>query len=89
MCWAPKFSQSWNRHKVSEIFDDDETSASTRPDGINDNEQPDDLESIPHQRIMRLQIQDLCGKGDDDQALDGDLDQILNPARKEYEAKVQ
>ena len=38
---------------------------------------------------MRLQIQDLCGKGDDDQALDGDLDQILNPARKEYEAKVQ
>ena len=45
--------------------------------------------SIPDQPTIRQQIQDLCGEGDDDQALDDDLDPILDPIRKECEAKVQ
>ena len=45
--------------------------------------------SIPNQHTIRQQIQDLCGKGDNDQALDDYLDLILDPVGKEYEAKVQ
>ena len=45
--------------------------------------------SIPDHPTIRQQIQDLCGEGDDDQALDDDLDPILNPITKECEAKVQ
>ena len=45
--------------------------------------------SIPDQRTIRQQIQDLCGEGDNDKALDDDLDPILDPIRKEYEAKAQ
>ena len=45
--------------------------------------------SIPDQPTIRQQIQDLCGEGDDDQALDDDLDPILDPIRKECETKVQ
>ena len=44
---------------------------------------------IKHLPTIRQQIQDLCGEGDDDQALDDDLDPILDPIRKECEAKVQ
>ena len=51
--------QSSMRHEVSEISDDDETSAATRP---YDSEQPDDVVSIPDQHTIRQQIQDLCGK---------------------------
>ena len=45
--------------------------------------------SIADQPTIRQQIQDLCGEGDDDQTLDDDLDPILDPIIKEYEAKVQ
>ena len=45
--------------------------------------------SITGQRTIRQQIQDLCGEGDNDQALDDDLDPILDPIRKDYETKVQ
>ena len=55
---------------VKEISDDDETSAVTRPYGISDSGQPDDVVSIPNQHTIRQQIQDLCGKGDNDQALE-------------------
>ena len=44
---------------------------------------------IPDQCSIRQQIQDLCGEGDNDQSLADDLDPILNPIRKQYEAKVQ
>ena len=47
--------------------------------GISDNEQPDDVISIPDQRTIRQQIQDLCGEGDNHQALDGDLTQFWTP----------
>ena len=45
--------------------------------------------SIPGQHTIRRQIQDLSGEGNNDQGLDYDLDPILDPIRKEYEAKVQ
>ena len=67
------------RHKVSETSNNDGTSAATRPYG---SEQPDDVVSIPDQHTIRQQIQDLCGEGDNDQALDDDLDPILDPIRK-------
>ena len=76
-------SQSSKRHEVSEISEDDETSAATRPYDISDSKQPDDVVSIRDQRTMRQQIQDLCGEGGNDQALDDDLDPILDPIRKE------
>ena len=53
--------QSSKRHEVSEISDNDETSAVTRPYGISCGEQPNDLVSIPDQHIITQQIQDLCG----------------------------
>ena len=68
--------QSSKKHEVSEISEDDEISAVTRPYGISDSEQPDDVVSIPDQRTMRQQIQDLCGKVNNDQALADDLDLI-------------
>ena len=71
--------QSSMRHKVSEISDNDGTSAATTPYG---SEQPDDVVSIPDQHTIRQQIQDLFGEGDNDQALDDDLDPILDPIRK-------
>ena len=49
--------QSSKRHELSEIsYEDDEISADTRPYGISDSEQPDDVVSIPDQRTMRQQI---------------------------------
>ena len=81
--------QSSKRHEVSEISEDDEISVVTRPYGISDREQPDDVVSTPDQRTMRQQVQDLCGEVNNDQALADDLDPILDPIRKEYEAKVQ
>ena len=81
--------QTSKRHEVSEISEDDETSAATRPYGISDSEQPDDVVSIPDQSTIGQQIQDLFGEGDYDQALANNLDPILDPIRKEYEAKVQ
>ena len=55
-------SSSHQRDEVSGISDNDETSAVTRPYGMSDSEQPDDVVSIPDQRTIRQQIQDLCGK---------------------------
>ena len=54
--------QSSKRHEVSEISEDDETSAATKPYGKSESEQPDDVVSIPNQRTIKQQIQDLCGK---------------------------
>ena len=71
--------QSLKRHKISEISDDDETSAVTRPYGIRDKEEPDDVVSIPDQSTIRQQTKDFCGEGDDEKALDDDLDPIMNP----------
>ena len=45
--------------------------------------------SIPDQRTMRKQIQDLCGEVINDKALADGFDLILNPIRKECEAKVK
>ena len=45
--------QSSKSHEVSEISDDNETSAVTRPYGISDSEQPDYVVSIPDQRTIR------------------------------------
>ena len=81
--------QSSKRHEVSEISEDDEAPAATKPYGISDSEQPDYVVSIPNQRTIKQQIQDLCGEGDNDPALDDDLDPVLDSIRKEYEAKVQ
>ena len=53
--------QSLKRYEVSEISDNDETSAVTRPYSISGGEQPDDVVSIPDQHIITQQIQDLCG----------------------------
>ena len=44
--------QSSKSHEVSEISDDNETSAVTRPYGISDSEQPDYVVSIPDQRTI-------------------------------------
>ena len=81
--------QSSKRHEVSEISEDDEISAATKPYSISDSEQPDDVMSIPNQRTIKQQIQGLCGEGDNDPALDDYLDPVLDSIRKEYEAKVQ
>ena len=83
------FSQSSRRQEASEISNDDETSAVTRPYGISDSEQPDDVVNTPDQHTIRQQIRDLCWEGDDDQAVADDLDPVLDPIRKEYETKVQ
>ena len=45
--------QSSKSHEVSEISDDNETSAVTRSYGISDSEQPDYVVSIPDQRTIR------------------------------------
>ena len=45
--------QSSKSHEVSEISDDNETSAATRSYGISDSEQPDYVVSIPDQRTIR------------------------------------
>ena len=66
--------QSSKRHKVSVISGNDETSVATRPYGISDNKQPDDMVSIPDQHTIKQQIKDLYGEGDND-----DLDPILTP----------
>ena len=82
--------QSSKRHEVNEnSYEDDEMSADTRRYGISDSEQPDGVVSIPDKHTIRQQIQDLCGDVNNDQALTDDLDPILDPIRKEYEAKVQ
>ena len=44
--------QSSKSHEVSEISDDNETSAVTRSYGISDSEQPDYVVSIPDQRTI-------------------------------------
>ena len=88
------FPQSSKNHEVTDISDDDdddddEPSVVTRPYGISDSEQPDGVVSIPGQYTIRQKIQDLCGEGDNDQILADELDPILDPIRKENEAKVQ
>ena len=95
------FPQSSKNHEVTDISDDDddddddeddddeEPSVGTRPYGISDSEQPDGVVSIPGQYTIRQKIQDLCGEGDNDQILADELDPILDPIRKENEAKVQ
>ena len=79
--------QSPKKHEVSEVSDDNETSAATRLYGIRDIEQPDDVVSIPDQRTIRQQIQDLCAEGN--QELADYLDPVQDPIRKKYEAKLQ
>ena len=78
--------QSSKKHEVSEVSDDNETSAATRLYGIRDIEQPDDVVSIPDQPTIRQQIQDLCAEGN--QELADYLDPVLDGIRKKYEAKV-
>ena len=90
---SQNFPQSSKNHEVTDISDDDddddEPSVVTRPYGISDSEQPDGVVSIPGQYTIRQKIQDLCGEGDNDQILADELDPILDPIRKENEAKVQ
>ena len=86
---STKISKPSKRY-VSQTSEDDKTSAVTKPYGIRDSEQPSyDVVSIPDQCTIRQQTEDLCGEGDNDQALTDDLDPILDPIRKEYEVKVQ
>ena len=90
---SQNFPQSSKNHEVTDISDDDddddEPSVVTRPYGISDSEQPDGVVSIPGQYTIRQKIQDLCGEGDNNQILADELDPILDPIRKENEAKVQ
>ena len=90
---SQNFPQSSKNHEVTDISDDDddddEPSVVTRPYGISDSEQPDGVVSIPGQYTIRQKIQDLCGEGDNDQILADELDPILDPIRKDNEAKVQ
>ena len=89
------FPQSSKNHEATEISDDDddddddEPSVVTRSYGINDSEQPDSVVTIPGQYTIRQKIHDLCGEGDNDQILADELDPILEPIRKENEAKFQ
>ena len=85
------FPQSSKNHEATEISDDDddddEPSVVTRSYGISDSEQPDSVVTIPGQYTIRQKIHDLCGEGDNDQILADELDPILEPIRKENEAK--
>ena len=47
------------RRDTSVISENDEKSAATRSYGISDNEQPDDVVSMPDQHTIQQQIQDL------------------------------
>ena len=86
----PQPSSSRNYDQATEVCENTPTDTSvTRPYGISDEEEEndDDIFSIPNASILRRQIQDLCQEGEDKGYSEWANDPILESISQEFSVK--
>ena len=83
----PQPSTSRNHDQATEVSENTSTDTSvTRPYGISveEEENEDDIISIPDASILRRQIQDCCQEGEDKGYTEGENDPIFNSISQEF-----
>ena len=84
----PQPSTSRNHDQATEVSENTSTDTSvTRPYGISveEEENEDDIISIPDASILRRQIQDCCQEGEDKGYTEGENDPIFNSISQELQ----